>query len=394
MWCGKTLPNDTHSTQKTCNHEEGLLYRSKKIAESNAKRLATLAEANIVASDAHEIDLRSACQRLTRDLAEAKASKAELIRAIDQAASAAMAGLVIPPVPAPAIDKRKKTPEIAVAVLSDWQLGKRTPTYDSTVCEQRIEEYGRRVLKLTEIQRADHPVKELRIYMLGDIVEGELIFPGQSWRIDASLFQQVLIDGPRILGSFVRRMAGAFEKVRVVGVIGNHGSLGGRARKEYHPESNADAMLYEVTRQVLLPEPRVEWLATRERLERKWYAVDQVGDRKFFLFHGDQVKGGFAGFPWYGFGKKLMGWRTIADLLKSSGISEPFDYALSGHFHTPVRTYINGITHWGSGSPESTNTYAAEELASAGEPCQWLLFVHPKHGVTAEYLVHLAAREK
>ena len=39
---------------------------------------------------------------------------------------------------------------------------------------------------------------------------------------------------------------------------------------------------------------------------------------------------------------------------------------------------------------ESYNTYALEQLASMGRPCQWLLFAKPGAGVTAEYLVKLA----
>jgi hypothetical protein len=164
-------------------------------------------------------------------------------------------------------------------------------------------------------------------------------------------------------------------------VIGNHGALGGRSRREYHPETNADAMLYEVTRMLLADEPRVTWGPNMTPGERRWFALDDIGGHRVFMFHGDQVRGGFAGYPWYGFGKKLQGWRmTVGE----------FDYALSGHYHTPVRLYLNGITLWGNGSTESDNTYALENLAAAGEPCQWLLFAHPERGITAEYLVSLA----
>lgn len=326
--------------------------------------------------------LRQANARLSRQLAEARASKAELVQAVYRAASDAISGLTIPPVVPPVKDARRRDAETAVAVLSDLQLAKVTPTYNSDVCEQRIEEYARKVAKLVEIQRSDHPVRDLRIYLLGDVVEGELIFGGQAHRIDASLYRQVVVDAPRILANFTRTMLGIFERVHVVTVIGNHGALGGRARKDYHPESNADAMAYEVTRQILSAEKRLTWAANSSPGERKWYAVDQIGSQGFLLFHGDQVKGGFAGFPWYGFGRRLGGWRNGA-------IAEPFNYAVSGHFHTPVRLFVNTITLWGNGSTESSNTYAAEELAAAGEPCQWLLFVHPERGVTAEYLVKL-----
>ena len=102
--------------------------------------------------------------------------------------------------------------------------------------------YADKILKLTDIQRSDHPVDECVVYALGDIVEGELIFPGQSHLIDASLYRQVTVDGPRILIDFLRRLLGHFTTVKVVWVIGNHGRLGGRSSRDYSLESNADRM--------------------------------------------------------------------------------------------------------------------------------------------------------
>lgn len=325
-------------------------------------------------------DLQQSNARLTRALDKSKNAKAELVDAIYQAARDGIAGLNIGAVAPAKPDARKRTSETAIAVLSDWQLAKVTPTYNTAVCEERIQRYADKVIKLAGIQRADHPVRELRVYLLGDLVEGELIFPGQSHLIDASLYRQVLVDGPRILGDFLRRMATVFEKIHVVGVIGNHGSLGGRSRKDYHPESNADTMMYEATRMVMGAQKNITWGANMTPGERHWYAIDTIGTKRFMMFHGDQIKGGFGGFPWYGFGKKVQGWYMIHD---------QFDYAFSGHFHTPVRMFLNGVTLWGNGSTESSNTYADEALAAAGKPCQWLLFAHPEHGVTGEYLVHL-----
>jgi len=324
-------------------------------------------------------DLQKALDKALRDLDKAKRSKDEVVAAVYQAARDAASAVRYTKVPRtkrPAI--HSKNPETAAVLLSDWQLAKVTPSYSSDVCASRIEALADKVSQLTDVQRADHPVKECRVYLGGDIIEGEMIFPAQSHRIDASLFRQVMLDGPQILGDFLRRMLTIFDKVHVVGVIGNHGALGGRSRKEYHPESNADAMLYEVVRIMLESESRLTWAPNFTEGERHWFAQDEVQGNKLFLFHGDQVKGGFAGFPWYGFGKKLLGWDRMYG----------FDYALSGHFHTPVRGYYNGIVHWGNGSTESDNTYAAENLASAGEPCQWLLFF-AENGIAAEYLVRL-----
>jgi hypothetical protein len=322
-------------------------------------------------------ELKVAHQRVLRQLAKAKASREELVDAVYAAAKDAAAGMDITPVQAPKPDKRKPVGETAILILSDWQLGKVTPTYNTEIGAARIKLLAEKVKRLVEIQRTAHPVRELRIYLLGDLVEGEDIFPGQSHLIDSGLYGQ-MFSGAEILANLVRDMLQCFEKVRVVGVIGNHGRLGRYGT--FRPESNADAMMYKIAKMAVGEDKRLEWPDTFTQGERHWYATDKVYDKTWFLFHGDQVSGGFAGFPWYGFGKKLQGWNMSV---------ERFDYSVSGHFHTPVRMYLNGLTHWGGGSIESTNTYAQERLAAAGEPCQYLLFQHPE-GVTAEYLVRLS----
>lgn len=334
-----------------------------------------------ILTDLETDDLREANRRLLRALDKAKASREELVDAVYRAAKDAASGLTIAPVPIPPQDRRKTArTEVAVAMLSDWQLGKRTPTYTSEVCEARVRRYADKVARLTDIQRSSHPVREVRVWLLGDLVEGELIFPGQAHRIDASLYRQVVVDGPRILGDFLRSMLGAFERVHVTAVIGNHGAIGGPVRRESHPETNADMMLARIVSEVVT-DPRLTWTLTEPTGERGWYAIDHIGRYSCLLFHGDQVRGGFAGFPWYGFGKKVLGWRQTM---------EPFTDAACGHWHQPVSFPLNEVIVRVNGSTESDNTYALENLASAGRPCQWLYFVNPDKGrVTAEYRVWL-----
>ena len=332
-------------------------------------------------------ELKAENTRLMQRLAKAKQKNEELVAAVYRAAKDAADSLVVPPVRPPKPDTRSKGGEVAVAVLSDWQLAKVTSTYNSRICEQRIERYADKVLELSDIQRSHHPVRECRIYLVGDLLEGELIFPGQAHLIDASLYEQILVSGRRTLAQFVRRMLGHFERVRVVGVIGNHGALGGRSRREYHPESNADAMMYETTRLVLKGdddsrEPRLEWTSNRLPLQRLWYAVDRIGRWGWLLVHGDQFRGGYADYPWYSAGKKILRWRN-------GGIPEEFHYVVTGHFHTPGRHLFGRIRHWANGATESTNEYAAERIGNQGDPSQWLLFCHPEKGVTAEYEVYL-----
>jgi hypothetical protein len=337
-------------------------------------------------SDAATIEyLRAANTRLSAKLVKEQIRTQEMVSAVRETAGDIISGIKVPPIAAPPKDKRKRTPETAIAVLSDWQIGKLTPDYDHNVCAERIKLYAEKVARITKIQQADHPVQSLRVYLLGDLVEGEDIFEGQSFRLSESLFRQVLIDGPQILAGFLRSMLPIFTDITVVGVIGNHGSIGGLRRKSYHPETNSDAMMYEITRQLLAGEKRIAWHPNFTPNERKWYAVDYIGSKGYLLWHGDQVKGGMLGYPWYSFGKKIQGWAN-------HGLPEPFDYSFAGHFHVPARFNVNMLTHWNNGTTESSNTYAQENMAAAGRPCQWLLFAHPDHGITAEHLIHLDDR--
>lgn len=357
---------------------------------SKSTTSATSATLEQFAANAEQITyLRQANERLSRQLAEAKVKTNELAEAVYRAASDAATALSVPPIPPIHLRGRgsgaASFDETALVVVSDVQLAKITASYDTAMAEQRMQLYAEKVVSLTGIQRSDHPVREARVYLLGDIVEGELIFPHQPYAIDASLYRQVMVDGPRIMTNFLRSMLATFEKVHVVGVIGNHGAMFGPVRRAVNPATNADRMLYRFLAELLKDEPRISFhIPDRER-ERDWYAVDYpVGpDYGFLLFHGDQIRGGgFGGFPFYGLAKRVWGWR-------SGAIIEPFKYAIFGHWHTPTRVTLNEITAWCNGSTESDNTYAQEELAACGKPTQLLLFAHPRIGVTAEYWVHL-----
>lgn len=332
------------------------------------------------ASDDKTKALRKEIDRLSRALDKEKARTEAITEAIHNAISAGLSSVVLPPVKKPEKSAKPSTTHIAVAILSDWQLGKLTPSYNSQVCEQRIEVYADKFLKLVEETRQARPVDRLAVFLVGDMVEGELIFPGQSWAIDASLYRQVTMDGPRILGSFARRMAEAFPQVDIYAVPGNHGFLGGRSRKEMHPESNADRMLYQIGKLMSQDVKHMTWHVT----EDWWMPADLGAKCRFMLCHGNQVRG-YNGIPWYGWTRKTMGWSMMSRIWEEM----TFDYVAAGHFHTPVSIYVNGIRLWINGSTESHNPYAAEQLAAAGEPSQWMLIAKPGLGVVSEHLIQL-----
>ena len=325
-----------------------------------------------------ESELKISYNKLLQEYEKIKTKEDHLAEAVYRAVKEEISSNKYVPVPKPKLDKtsNKKNEEVAVAVLADWQLAKVTPDYNTSVCEERIELFAEKVIHLTEIQRQDHPVKDLHIWCLGDIIEGELIFPGQSFLVDGGLYRQITVDGPRIMKNFITKMLENFETITFVGVIGNHGAIGGRGRRDHDPETNGDRMLYRIVQLMFENEKRIKFVIPDGRGERHWYGIDKIGNYTSLLIHGDQF-GSLSTF--YSFQKKIYGWKVGA-------IQEHFDDVYLGHFHTPTKMTFNTVQCRISGSPESTNTYAMESLAAVGRASQPLMFVHPERGiVTAEY---------
>lgn len=329
--------------------------------------------------------LRQQLNRVSRQLYETKHKHADYLSAVERAVNDAVATIQVAPVPTPGyptlLNSISGSEEYAVALLSDLQTGKRTPDYDSEVCAERVMRYARKIVELADIQRLHHPVNRCVVAMLGDMVEGVNIFPGQEWLIDSTLYEQVFKTTPVICADFLRYLAAHFDVVEVHAVQGNHGRLGRNG--QFGPEDNADKMVYRIVELLLRDDPRITFDIADYAGERSWFKIMELGAYRAMLIHGDQIRG-HSGFPWYGLGKKVNAWAS-----GEAGVPA-FQDLLMGHWHQLARIPLNSKSVWVNGSTESTNTYASENLAAQSEPSQWLLFVDPSAGrVTASYGVDL-----
>ena len=350
------------------------------IAEEEEYSSADPSLVSMVADSRNDF-LRSENKRLAKLVEKHKNVQHETVVAAYQAAFDVFSNFEIPKIKQPVLKNngKHKSPETAVAVFGDWQLGKVTPDYNSDVLEKRIEQYTEKLIEITEIQRMDHNVDNLHVWLLGDIVEGEEIFPGQAHLIDSGLYRQVGINGPRILSKFLTTALQNFKKVHVVGVIGNHGAVGGKMRKQHDPETNMDRLLYKIVELMFDKEDRITFNIPDGAGERNWYAIDNVGSYSSLLIHGDQLPSPTS---YHGYYKKVMGW-------KDGAIPDHFDDVFMGHYHQQFKMTIGSTMLRISGSPESHNTYAQEFFSSMSRPCQHLMYIHPEHGVTSEYSIWL-----
>jgi len=329
-------------------------------------------------AEADELEqLREALRRSLANEAKLRRRADDFVEAIYRAAKdAALASRKPKPVPKPRKDRRSDYGEIALIHTTDYQAGKKTTTFNLEVLRERIELFGEKVIQLTEIQRAHHPVREAVLMLGGDMVEGLTVFPGQSFEVEAHLFDQ-LFEVTSIIESLIRSLADNFEKLSVVCEFGNHGRIG---RKGDLPAAdNIDRIAYQIVRENVR-DLKIGWQASDN-----FYQIVKVGAAyRALLFHGDEVNSYGGAIPAYGIIKKVSAWA-------SGVLGETFTDAYCGHFHSVMTLPLpNGGRVFVTGSPESDNTYAKAFVAATSRPSQRLHFIDSqKPKVTAEYVVWL-----
>jgi hypothetical protein len=324
-------------------------------------------------------DLRAALIRTQRDLAKMKQRTDRLVEVTIAAARDAVLAHPLQPAPKPKVDTRRKTPEHALWVLTDWQGSKVTESYNSQIMRERVQRFCDKAEKITAIQRESHPVKDCTIALGGDMVEGLFNYPAQLWEVDASLFTQ-FVTISNLLVETVRRALTIYERVTVVGEWGNHGRIG--SKRDHVPRSdNVDRMTYELARQILASsgESRVTWEDSAEDIQRI-----EIGEYRALLMHGDEV--GRMGFA------SPSAWIAAGNRWRGGAYAWDFQDIYLGHYHKHAQEPLAdglGAIYW-TGSTESDNRYARDSMAAGGVPSQRLHFIDPERGrVTAQYQIWL-----
>jgi len=315
-------------------------------------------------------ELRAENKRLRQRLTSAGAQAELIVASVNEV----LAGYEPPIVRVPKASGKGQQ-EAAVLHISDTQFGKITKTYDSEIASSRVAEYGERVLSCLRAHRHYAGVNEAHIYLGGDMIEGELVFSGQAHLIDQPVIDQAVATCPRALADLILLIASSVRSVRVVCVAGNHGRPASKHAGS-HPKTNWDRVTYEVCRMMVGPQKNVEWVIPDD-----FYAVNNVLGHGHLIVHGHQIRGGFAGFPFYGVGKKASGW--------IDSIPEDWHHLYFGHFHTYTQGNLNGRWWFCNGTTESDNDYAREELAASGVPVQRLQFWSREHGLVADRPIYL-----
>ena len=200
-----------------------------------------------------------------------------------------------------------------VMFISDLHVGKKTPTYDMEVFERRMKQFFNQFEEFKTTVNKSYKMPDLHIVLLGDMLDGEDIYPGQAFDLDVDL-EEAMDKSLDILSAFVVSLLDRFEEVHIYGVIGNHG------RSNWRGRANWDSIFYKRL------QDRFSLIDGIYFDVGGWFKNIKVRNTRILAIHGDQINM-YQNIPIYGIVQKAMRWY-------SGGMDEQFDIVAMGHFHT------------------------------------------------------------
>lgn len=289
--------------------------------------------------------------------------------------------------------------EIPVLAMGDWHLGHSQSgqfAYNNEICEKRVHATVDKFIATLRDRRTSACIEEMRLYLLGDMVEGEAMRPGHAHHIGGSVFRQACLWAPSLIASVVTRLLGEFQSVKIVGVPGNHGRNGPK-KGDAAPETNWDSVVYEVARHIVsnaILQSRhqqvaeVTWDLPADRMDAEdaedWLAIDYVFNWCNLVLHGESNRSTSGGTPFYGIERLI---KKCADVL-----ADPFDFVYMGHVHVDADIPSNYRGVFINGATQSTSLYARKDLVTASPPSQSAVFYTDDHGPVSRHTFYLDDR--
>lgn len=243
----------------------------------------------------------------------------------------------------PMMNKRAVPNRSLCVIISDVHIGKKVPGYDFAIFKQMLITLFEGIY--TEVNQKN--VEEVVLFLDGDIVDGESIYPGHRNFICMSVAEQA-IEGAKLLADMILVLS-QLCKVRVECIAGNHGRPGKKG--ETTLENNWDSVLYAMIKVHLK-----FVLNVNVNIHYDWKAFVKVQERTIMAFHGDDV---IRGNPLTNLPNAVVKW---SDMWRNQ---HTFDTTVSGHFHLPMLSLdVNGRECFMNGSFSPAEDYTEKVIKS------------------------------
>lgn len=283
--------------------------------------------------------------------------------------------------PAKSVDS---TPGIPVLFASDFQWGEVIKAneldginaFNNKVASARYKRLIERTIDLCFAHMVNPKYPGILYLRGGDMVSGDI---HQELR-ETNDLQSIpaAIDLIEHEAAGIRALAERFGKVWVISVPGNHGRTTIKPHAKQYVETNYDYLIAVMLEREFRSDSRVQFMTPMSGDARF-----KVYDWAFVLTHGDRI-GSSGGQGFIGPAATITrGMKKLVDYY--AALRQHVDYCLVGHFHTAMELEYG----FANGSLPGYSEYAKTFRARPQPPTQWLLFVHPRNGITARWKILL-----
>lgn len=281
-----------------------------------------------------------------------------------------------------------RAPGVPVAFWSDWHWGEVVRSeevggvnaFNRTIAKKRLRRLVDTTVDLAKRHMVSPKYPGIVICLGGDMISGNI--HDELRETNEGHLQQTMLELQEHLESAISHMADEFGKVFLPCVVGNHGRMTHKPRMKGRVFESFEWNLYCQLERHFRNDKRITFSIPSET-----DAHFDVCGHRFCLTHGDAlgVKGGDGIIG--AIGPIARGAIKIGR--SEAQIGRNFDTLLMGHWHTYIPR--------GDASPVLVNgsLKGYDEYARIGlrvpysRPSQALFFVHPDHGVTAQWQVYL-----
>lgn len=229
--------------------------------------------------------------------------------------------------------------ETAVLHFTDLHFGVLSPSPELMLT--RLDDLGNRMAEIRKVLSGT-PIDGLRVLMLGDLLDGEAIYPTQSFHQAITSAEEQAERLATFMTGWLIRQKAIWSNVEIDAVCGNHGRTG----KDRNEASNFDRVFYTYLRDRLTP----HGIKVNITQSDPFMMITHIHGWRFLMSHGNYIKAGGIT-PQGSIVNRLLKWNA-------TDLYGPVDALTHGHFHQIGYTEINGIPVFSNGTAKQLDHWA------------------------------------
>lgn len=281
----------------------------------------------------------------------------------------------------------KKKLEHANLLLSDHHAGEvviydemqKFNQYDFDVFADRMYYLTNKTIKLTEMFRQNFYIPRLNLYLLGDMVSGDIHW--ELAKTNTAPMMTVVLQCALVYAQSILMYLKHFPEIWMIGIVGNHGRTTQKKEYKHTVFNNYDWLLYQILSLLLIDyikDERIKFVIPPST----GYVVTHLG-WKILCSHGDNIQMYYRT-PYYGIENDSARDQKIRRKLRI----DQWDFRVMGHFHQPSDLRKEVLMN---GSLIGPNEYSLNKLKAAEPPCQKFFGLNEKYGISWQYDLNVSA---